>query len=104
MKMLLVKYLKNVFEKSKGLLGAKKPYPVYFQTRFGIHTFGMKFPIDVLILNHDKMVVKLVKNLPPNRLFFWNPQYYNVVELPGGIIKSQKIKLKTKIMLSCFKT
>ena len=78
-------------EKVTGLLGRDTPVPVFFTTRFGIHTFGLKFPIDVLILD-DKYRVKAVKrNLFPNNLFFWPPVYRNVLELPAGDISRMGI-------------
>ncbi|HUD19276.1 MAG TPA: DUF192 domain-containing protein [Patescibacteria group bacterium] len=88
-----MKFLLTDFEKSKGLIGAKEIYPVFFTTRWGIHTFGVLFPIDVLILDNDNRVVKLTRELPPNRLFFWNPKYQNVVELPASEIKRKGIIL-----------
>jgi uncharacterized membrane protein (UPF0127 family) len=32
---------------------------------YGIHTFGMRFPIDVLFLDKDLRVIRAVKALPP---------------------------------------
>lgn len=90
---LKVRFLKSFFDKSIGLLGAKKAHPVYFKTRFGIHTFGMKFPIDVLILDANNKVVKIAEDLQPNKILFWNPRFDQVVELPLGKIKKNKIRI-----------
>ncbi len=46
---LKVKRLKTLKGKTIGLIGREKIAPVVFETRFGIHTFGLKFPIDVLV-------------------------------------------------------
>jgi uncharacterized protein len=99
-----IKRLRSMWDKSKGLLLSDGKTGAFFQTRFGIHTFGMKFPIDVLILNGEKKVEKLAANVMPNRFFFWNPRYCNVVELPAGTISKHKIKKGTSLLLSCFKT
>lgn len=88
---LTVKEAKTLAEKTKGLLGTSKPYPLSFQTRWGIHTFGMKYPIDIVILDKQNTVVALKKNVKPNRIFLWNPRYKQVVELPAGTIQEQKI-------------
>lgn len=88
------------FDKTRGLIGAKKAYPVFFQTHFGIHTFGLNFPIDVLILDRNNKIVKIVERLKPNRLFFWDLRFNNVVELPEKEIKKQGIKLKDIIKLT----
>lgn len=84
--------LKSVLEKSIGLLGHKKFDAIIFKTRFGIHTFGMKEKITVLILDKNKKVVK-VKNLNPNKLFFWNPKYSQIIE----IRKKVKVKIGDKL-------
>lgn len=87
----------NLKEKMQGLIGKDKPYALVINTRFGIHTFGLKFPIDVLILNNKNKIVSIKKNLKPNRIFLWNPMYEKVVELPAGTIEEKQIKIKDKI-------
>lgn len=94
---LKVKLLNSFKDKTIGLLGREKAYSVFFKTRFGIHTFGMKFPIDVVILDKNNKVVKIFENLKPNRIFFWLPVFDKVLELPKGEIAINKIKLGEKI-------
>ena len=80
-------------EKTKGLSGRKEPAALFFKTRWGIHTFGMKFPIDCLVMN-DKLEAKAIKeNIKPNRFFFWPPKYRNVLELPVGAVSKTGTKL-----------
>lgn len=94
---LYVKELKTLRESAIGLLAFKKPIPVLLHTRWGIHTFGLKFPIDVVILDKENRVVSLKKSLSPNRIFMWNPKYSNVLELPVGTIHKKNIEIGTKI-------
>lgn len=94
-----VKILRGVWEKSKGLIGADPIYPVFFTTRWGVHTFGVNHPIDVLILDKNNRVVALRHNLQPNRFFFWNPTYMRVLELPAGEIQKKGIRTGEKIRL-----
>lgn len=96
---LQVKTLKSLKDKSIGLIGKKHAYPVTFRTRFGIHTFGLKFPIDVLILNNKNRVVLTKKEIKPNRIFLWPLIYETVVELPAGEIERLKINTGNHIML-----
>lgn len=96
---LKVKRLTGLWSKSIGLIGQKNITPVYFNTRFGIHTFGVMSPIDILILDKWGRVVKMKSNLKPNRLFFWPLAYDYVVELPAGEIKKQKFCLGQRIEL-----
>lgn len=90
---------KNEFEKIKGLMGAKEPKNFLLKTRFGIHTLGLKFPIDVVILNNDHEVVVIKPNLRPNSMFLWNPKYSLVLELPKGEINKHHIAIGKKIEL-----
>lgn len=84
------KKLVTLAEKSRGLIGADPVYAVYFTTRWGIHTFGMKATIDVVILDEEFLVVSLA-TLPPNRIYIWNPKHRHVLELPEGQIKKYGI-------------
>ena len=103
MSSITVKYLSSFTEKAIGLLGKSHAYPVMFKTRFGIHTFGLKFSIDVLILNKDFQIIKLTENLKPNNIFFWPIRYDNVIELPAGMIKEIGLKIGQKITIQATK-
>lgn len=91
---------KDQFRKIQGLIGKKNPETIILKTHFGIHTFLLKFPIDVLILNNNKQVMKLKKHLRPNRVFFWNLKFDTVVELPEGFIDKSKTKLGDTLTIS----
>lgn len=95
---LKVKKLDSFREKSVGLIGANKIYPVYFTTRWGIHTFGVLFPIDVVVLDNNFRVA-VMKVLKPNRIFFWNPKYSHVLELPAGSIREKTILVGSHITI-----
>jgi uncharacterized membrane protein (UPF0127 family) len=73
-----------------GLLNPANPRSLLFRTRFGIHTFGLKDPIDVLILDSSWKVVKTSVSLKPNRVFLWNPLFPIVIELPENSITNSK--------------
>ncbi len=72
----------SFIKKHLGLLTYDKPRAMILRTRFGIHTFGMRYPIDIIILDKNNRVVKLKKSLKPNRIFLWNPLYPTIIELP----------------------
>jgi hypothetical protein len=91
--------LKNPLKKAIGLIGKKNPQIILFKTRFGIHTFGVRFPIDIIILDKKNKVMTVKHNLQPNRFFFWNPKYETVLELPEGTITKEKIDLEDTIDL-----
>lgn len=98
-----VKLFSSTKDRLVGLIGSDKPEAVMFLTRFGIHTFGMKFPIDILVLDKDNKVVKIAQNLKPGNLFFWPPKFNKVIELPKGFVSKKKIKVGSKISLQMVK-
>lgn len=91
--------VKNLYgwKKVIGLIGQRSPETIFFRTRYGIHTFGVKFPIDVLILNSNMQVEVLKKNLKQNKIFLWNPRFDLVLELPNGYIREKKIEKGDRI-------
>lgn len=97
---LFAKKSANLKEKIQGLIGKEKAYCLMIETRFGIHTFGLKFPIDVLILNDKNIVVSIKERLRPNKIFMWNPIYKKVIELPSGTIEKKQIKVHDPIDIS----
>lgn len=76
-----------------GLHKKSNPRSLIFNTRFGIHTFFLASAIDVIVLDKKNKVVKIKENLQPNTIFFWNPYYALVVELPNGAVKKSKTTL-----------
>ncbi|MGD2080668.1 MAG: DUF192 domain-containing protein [Nitrospirota bacterium] len=65
-----------------------------------IHTFGMKFPIDVLFLGKGNDVVAVEENLLPNRLSAFVIRASSVLELPAGTLAATDTKKGDKIELS----
>jgi uncharacterized membrane protein (UPF0127 family) len=49
----------------------------------GVHTFGMKFPIDVLYLSKKRKVLKIRADMPRARMSLCL-RAYSVLELPAG--------------------
>ena len=52
----------------------------------GVHTFAMRFPIDVAYLDNDKTVVHLEENLKPWRVAPVRLRATSVLELPGSTL------------------
>ena len=63
----------------------------------GVHTFGMRFPIDVVGLNADMVVVGLWPELKPYRLSGISLKIKSVLELPPGQIAACKIALGNQL-------
>ncbi|MDO8661637.1 MAG: DUF192 domain-containing protein [Candidatus Omnitrophota bacterium] len=75
----------------KGLLGRKNfasGEALIIKPCNAVHTFFMRFPIDLLFVDKTNKVLKVISNLTPFRL---SPVYFRsclVVELPAGRAKS----------------
>ena len=89
---LKVKIAKSLYDKMFGMILRRNRDGLIFKTRFGIHTFFMKKPIDLLISDNNKKV-RLIKKIMPNRIFIWNPKFDTVIELPEGSIKKLNIEV-----------
>jgi uncharacterized membrane protein (UPF0127 family) len=57
-----------------------------------IHTFFMRFSIDILFLDKTGKVIKLIEGLHPYRITLPVLSVKNVIELPEGTIKRLNIK------------
>ena len=68
---------------NRGKLGAGEG--LLLDRCYGIHTFGMRFPIDVLFLDKDLCVIRAVKALPPYRTCVVKKSVY-VLEVPVGVL------------------
>ena len=53
----------------------------------GVHTFGMKFPIDVLFLSRKKTVLKARPNMVRGRMAL-SLRAHSVLELPAGTLEA----------------
>lgn len=77
----------------KGLLGRKefkKGQALILKPCNSIHTFFMRFPIDVLFVDKESRVVGLKAHLKPWRLsaIYWGLRF--VIEVPSGVILESK--------------
>jgi uncharacterized membrane protein (UPF0127 family) len=63
----------------------------------GVHTLGMRFPIDVLYLNPLRTVVHLERNLQPWRFAPIRLQAASVLELPGNTLQATGTSLGDEI-------
>jgi len=83
-------------ERLRGLLGKTHLMPneaLVLKPCSAIHTFFMKFPIDVLFLDQNMHVIRLIQDFLPNRLSptIWGAKM--VVELPAGEIAKTNTSL-----------
>ena len=86
----------NFLTRLVGLLKRKNLGPeeaLWLMPSKGIHTVGMKFPIDVVFLNRGNTVVGLVQGMAPCRLSTIHFTSYSVLELPTGTIRKSRTEV-----------
>jgi uncharacterized protein len=66
---------------------------------FSIHTAFMKFPIDVIFIDRDGMVVRIAENLTPWHVAAcWGARA--VIELAGGCLKGHDVRIGDRLALT----
>jgi len=93
----------TLFSRMKGLLG-RSDLPsgkgLWIRPCKGIHTFCMKFPIDVIFLDKSNRIISLVEELQPNRMTKVLPGATSVIELPAGTLKTTKTSIGDEVVIA----
>jgi uncharacterized membrane protein (UPF0127 family) len=70
----------------------------------GIHTIGMKFPIDVLFLDKNCVILAMVSGMMPYRISGVHLRGFSVLELPSGTIKKSHTEVGDRLEISLVET
>jgi len=87
---------RNFFERLRGLIGSpplQSGEGLLIPHGRGVHTFGMTYPIDVLYLDGDGRVVKVLQELVPNSFGKVDLSSRHVLELPGGTVAGTRTEV-----------
>ena len=93
---------KSFFTRLKGLLFKKsisEDEGMLISPCSQIHTFGMKFPIDVIFLSGDFTVLEVLKNIFPNKISRYIPESKYVLELAAGAAEKNSISKGQNLVL-----
>jgi len=66
----------------------------------GVHTFAMRFPIDVIYLDGDKVVVHIEENLKPWRVAPVRLRAASVLELPDRTLSATQTAIGDEIEIT----
>ena len=97
----------NFFTRLVGLLKRTQLGPeeaLWLTPSKGIHTIGMKFPIDVVFLNKDCHVLGLISGMAPYRISSVHMRGYSVIELPNGMIRKSRTEIGDQLEISLAET
>jgi uncharacterized membrane protein (UPF0127 family) len=84
----------------RGLLGRQalgKGEGLWIRPSSGVHTLGMSFAIDVIGLDKSMQVIKLWRELAPQRITSLHWRMSSVLELPAGAIAESGVQLGDRI-------
>ena len=65
----------------------------------GVHTFGMRFAIDIVAVSRDGVVVKIRSHVPRRRIVL-ALKAYAIVELPSGSADAADLKIGDRLVVS----
>lgn len=83
-----------------GLLGTKSLEPgcgLLIEPSSGVHTFGMRYAIDVVSLDAQMRVLGTWQKVGPWRVAAIHWKTRKVLELPAGTIEASRIELKDQL-------
>ena len=93
----------KIFSRMRGLLG-KKTFnageALILQPADSLHTFFMRFPIDVIFLDGKDKVLKISENLSPFRFCLAPRGAARVIELPAGAIQKTSTRVDDLLKIS----
>ena len=70
----------------------------------GIHTIGMKFPIDVIFLDKSNVVLGAISELAPYRITGVRLWGHSVLELPKGTLRKTRTEVGDELEISLVET
>jgi len=86
----------------KGLLGRRSLEPgraMFLSPCSSVHTFFMKFNLDLVFLDRSLAVCRVVRNVPPSRIVFGGWGARSVLETGAGWLTEQAVMPGDRIEL-----
>ena len=99
----VVSYCDSNAKKARGLMFTSKKtdfgmvFPYTYEKIISLHMFFVFYPIDVLFLDKNKIVVEKKEKFKPFTFYTPRKKAKYIIEFPNGIIKKTKTELGDKI-------
>ncbi len=96
-----LKVKSSFLQKLRGLLGVqylKENQGIILTKCKQIHTIGMKFPVDIAVLNREGQVIDFVSELKPGKIGRYYKEAYYIIELMTDNINKRLFK-KGRVVL-----
>jgi len=98
-----VKKADNFLTRLVGLLRRRSLGPeeaLWLVPSKGVHTVGMRFPIDIIFLDRSNRVIDFVSGLAPNRFSRLHASAHSVLELPRGSIQKSSTEVGDEVEIT----
>ncbi|OVE75378.1 hypothetical protein BVX97_04715 [bacterium E08(2017)] len=95
-----VNIAEKLSERMVGLLAHKElpaEHALWIDPCSSIHTFMMKFSIDVIFLDRDMTVVKICRDVAPGNMVFGGMSARSTVEIASGWLAEDMLKVGQKL-------
>jgi uncharacterized membrane protein (UPF0127 family) len=81
-----IKVVETFFSKFLGFMFKKNvKYALLFKNCRSIHTFFMRFNLDIVFLDKENKVIKVVRNVKPFRVVLPIKNSFSILEIPSNI-------------------
>lgn len=93
---------RSFFARGRGLMGRDQLGPgsgLLIDPCSSIHTFFMRFPIDVVFIDRTGRVVGLRAEMPPGKPYAGAWRARAVIELPSGVIVASRTEVGDVLVL-----
>jgi hypothetical protein len=70
-----------------GLAGRQSLHPetgIWLIPCNGVHTFGMRFALDIIVLDREMRVLQILREVPPGRICRGVTDGFSTLEMPAG--------------------
>lgn len=87
----------KIQDRIKGLIGTEFLPPFYGMLLYpcnAIHMRGVKFPIDVIYMDINMQVVRVIRHINPERVDEGHKDAYYTLELPADTIQFNPISMR----------
>jgi uncharacterized membrane protein (UPF0127 family) len=97
-----LRFARTHWSRLLGLMGAssenfRSGQGLWIIPSHGVHTFAMRFPLDVVYLDGDKVVVYVAQNIKPWRVAPVKMRAASVLELPSNTLQATGTALGDRI-------
>jgi uncharacterized protein len=103
---LIISYANTWLLRARGLLGRPKLSPtegLLITPCNSIHTFGMKYALDIIYLSKSMRVIKIVENVHPLKINYYFKSH-SVLELTAGAARNFNISVDNSLTLTPLKS